>query len=399
MYNMETRITLEEIFAALRTVTNAIPNIAGIDFWRQEMEDPRLRLIDPELATELTAPPSKLQGQFTGTKATIWHRLHFNLMMPALQTTIERVLKNNVLRTMPITDTQAMYFFAQLKAVKQHIRHYKEYESLIGDLKSGDYTLPDDPEDLPHDLQALLQNEVEHTDNHLIGRILQTHYAQRAKESMDFNIGPHVIAYYTGGKRNLAQRMSRYVFEALPACPLFDRPDKQLYAPDLFHLYTWLSHHSVVEMISPDFKGAAYEASTRVLELINSIYNSKDIDLRTPDIERKSLEALYEDKDLLRRWGRMAWILREIGDGLPDYRPINDQDMLRLAYKIWPNPKERQAVWGDPDCYIPHTEQDKNAQIHAQLLRARDEAIVSLPDALPGAVHVGRKGYDSLIPS
>ena len=329
------RIPLRTVFNALNLTMLLIEHGVGINVWRQKTKKGLLPA-NHILRDEGTVPTSKPGGNNTGKQGNIWHSLHMIILIPTLHR-LKKHARNDTLKKYALTTAQARDYIGHFGTLKAHIQqHFENHRTIEGFQR---YSFPEDPSDLPENLKRLLDNEIQHNANHLVGRIVQAYYANKTGDYQKFGLPIESKAYFESSKKgtDLFERTLVYARDWVSNCPLHDEETSLATA---LQFYSWLANPAIVEMITPKFTGAASAAGKKLSGLVDFIYEETAIDLRDIVLTPTKAQKLRENTTLLERLKAIeAFFKRYHNDpevGGMDISPIED---IRIA--IW-QPAEQQ---------------------------------------------------------
>lgn len=291
----------------------------GVNAWREKVSDGLLPE-DHLLRTEGTKPPSKPHGDNTGQSKGLWFYLHMTMLLPALEK-LRAARTNPTLQTIPLTPTERTRLVGHYDTVKTHMQQFMMHYSFLFSVPDN---LPDHEDDLEESYRTLLQNEIAGNDNHLVGRVLQAYYATRANIGIEcpkaraenyvrYGLPRQTDRYFKGGRKNLFDRTHDYAIKHLPNSPFstainFFAAYNHFTLADAAGFYVWLSNKYVVEMITPEFLGAASEAGERLADMLDYIYDTTggQIDYRFYDVPDHIVARILERSDFVERLDLMA---------------------------------------------------------------------------------------------
>jgi hypothetical protein len=195
--------------------------------------------------------------------------------------------------------------------------------------------------------------------NQLIGRMLQTYYADKRNIPFDrMGLDVRAKAYFKGGK-GAFERTLDYVRE-LSNCPIRPGSDGkagEVSASDILSLFsTWYLKPSVVEMVTPEYTGAAAEAAERFKLFLDDvkIKTGGIIDL-AGEIEADDWTSMRGDDVMLRRIGRMAMAMDASGNKPGAPLRMDSAILVTFAKTVWPA-MQRKEVWASTERYVPNLE-------------------------------------------
>jgi hypothetical protein len=227
-----------------------------------------------------------------------------------------------------------------------------------------------------------------HSGNDLTGRLLQAYYAdKRDVPFTQMGLDPRAKAYF--GEKGIFERTLGY-FQELSNCPLRVEDNgavKSITAADTLALYTsWYRKASIVEMVTPQFTGAAAAAANQFKDFLTAVKAKTQGRLDLVDaIEADSLPRLQQDNDLLRRIGRLAMAMDAHGNAPGARLEMDSGVLLKFAKTLWSDTR-REQVWGSAERYVPDAARglDSFRQDIATLLYATAQNVESHAALLPG---------------
>lgn len=300
-------ISFRDTFDAIGLTMATIDIGNGIDPWRRQSHEGKIKEINHPLSKERTVPPSKINGVNTGDKKSLWHYFHVNILMPGLDRLAD--YRNiDQLRRITLSHEEAEAFIHEFPTVCAHIQQHTEFKDEINNFDPS--SLPENPEDLSEEDKAFLTNEIEHGHNHLYGRLLQIHYAHKFRSYSEYGLPEETGNYFKGGKKDIVERTIKYAQERVHKCPLISQETGEVLNPiplgDLIAYYAWLNNIYTVEMITPEYTGAATIAARKLCSLLDFTADTTDLDLRMIDVPHKVAQKLQKDKSLLERINAMT---------------------------------------------------------------------------------------------
>lgn len=333
LVNQSTTISFRDIFHAIALTMRTIEEGNGINAWR--LDTHKKGIIDPAhpLATERTVPPSKADGDNTGKKHNLWHYFHVSIMMPGLEQ-LSGYSALPELQNITLSHDKARDFVHQMDAVITHIKQYKEFETEINSFNPD--TLPEDPSQLSSRDQELLQSEITRNTNHLYGRLLQIHYAHKDQAYKAYGLPKETGNYFKGGKYDIVERTVKYASNRIPQCPLRSQegnvPD-QIPLSTIMAYYGWVNNIYTVEMITPQYTGAASQAAQKLCALLDYTEQETELNLRNITVPQKVLEKIKKNDDLLSRIEAMESFLTQSSSE----EPLDLAPLARIKSAFYPN--------------------------------------------------------------
>lgn len=331
--NQSTTISFKDIFHAIALTMRTIEEGNGVNPWREENHTKLIMNVNHPLAKERTVPPSKANGLNTGSKNNLWHCFHVNIMMSGLEQ-LSSYSAIPELQGITLSHDNARDFVHQLDAVIAHIKQRKEFEVEINSFDSE--TLPEDPSQLSSRDQYLLNNEIKRTSNHLYGRLLQIHYAHKNQAYEAYSLPKETGGYFKGGKDNIIERTIKYARNRIPECPLASTngevPD-QIPISKIISYYGWVNNIYTVEMITPQYTGAASQAAQKLCALLDYVKQETGLDLRNITVPQNVVEKIQENDNLLSRIEAMESFLTQSS---PE-EPLDLTPLARIKSALYPN--------------------------------------------------------------
>lgn len=364
-------LPLHVAFGALKVLSEA-DLVNGLDDWRASNGHDSLASFDPNLAqTVRRQPPTK----FGHTEhPSLWTAVHFFLALPGLDYAMQHYGRNDATtRDLILTHAELTADFYNFLPI---VGHYHEYQAIakefgpptkewwdktlglsLGELK-GRPAVPDALELLPPTLARQAKRTLARTEDSLTGRIVLSYLLLQGYSPTEINLDPRVLSYLGPIGHHIAKSLYERLTEAQQALgeltPYLEHydPNGGMSVGDLLAIVNWFSNPDIVEVTTPELRGADMPAIESLLKLFNHLAEHGGPNYNQPPLTSLLVEKFYETQSL-EQIGRLS-LAKDISS--TDHHDLPDGAVLRrLAARLY-SPAQRQEAWGNTDMYYPDTE-------------------------------------------